>query len=156
MIAPRYQDTPSERIPVARNVDGSVQVKVVAGEALGVKGVIETRIPILYLHVTLAPGAEFVQTVPPSENAFAYIIEGEARFGDARASDNQVVLFDRSTDTIQARNQDARPVSFLLIAGEPIGEPVARRGPFVMNTQDELRQAIEDYHSGKMGVLAGE
>src|SRR5271157_46017 len=142
MIPPRYQDTPSARIPVARSADGSVQVKVIAGEALGVKGVIETRIPILYLHVTLAPGAEFTQPVPRSQNAFAYRIE-----------DNQVVIFDRSADTIQVRNEGAKPLSFLLIAGEPIGEPIARRGPFVMNTNEELRQAVEDYYSGKMGVL---
>jgi redox-sensitive bicupin YhaK (pirin superfamily) len=153
MIAPRYQDTPSDRIPVARNADGSVQVKVVAGEALGVKGVIETRIPILYLHATLAPGAGFTQEVPRTENALAYIIEGQAAFGAARASDNQVALFDRTSEAIEVRNVGSTPLSLLLIAGQPIGEPVARRGPFVMNTQEQIREAIEDYHSGKMGTL---
>src|SRR5215213_4325534 len=64
MIAPRYQDTISDRIPVARSGDGRVEVKVIAGESLGTKGVIDTRIPILYLHATLAPRAEFTQTVP--------------------------------------------------------------------------------------------
>jgi redox-sensitive bicupin YhaK (pirin superfamily) len=153
MIAPRYQDTPSARIPMARSADGSVQVKVVAGEALGTKGVIETRIPILYLHATLAPGAEFSQPVPRSENAFAFVIEGEAGFGDARASESQIAIFDRSADTIQVRNAGAEPLSVLLIAGQPIGEPIARRGPFVMNTREELQQAIEDYLEGRMGVL---
>jgi redox-sensitive bicupin YhaK (pirin superfamily) len=142
MIAPRYQDTPSARIPVARNADGSVQVKVIAGEALGVKGVIETRIPILYLHVILAPGGEFTQPVPRSQNALAYVIE-----------QNQVVIFDRSADTIHLRNDGKSPMNLLLIAGEPIGEPIARRGPFVMNTNEELRQAVQDYQSGKMGDL---
>jgi redox-sensitive bicupin YhaK (pirin superfamily) len=153
MIAPRYQDTPAESIPVARNADGSVQVKVIAGTALGVKGVIETCISILYLHATLAPGAEFTQLVPRSENALAYIIEGQAAFGEARASANQVALFDRSSDAVEIRNVGTEPLSLLLIAGEPIGEPVARRGPFVMNDQNEIAQAIEDYRSGKMGVL---
>ena len=153
MIAPRYQDTPSSRIPVARNADGSVQVKVIAGSAMGVPGVIETRIPILYLHATLAPGAQFTQPVPKSENAFAYVIEGQAAFGAARASDKQVALFDRSADAVEIRNVGSSPLSALLIAGEPIGEPVARRGPFVMSTPLEIQQAIEDYHSGKMGVL---
>ena len=153
MIAPRYQDTPSDRIPVAASADGSVRVKVVAGEALGVKGVIETRIPILYLHATLAPGAQFSQHVPKDENAFAFVIEGEAAVGEERATQNQVVLFDRSSSAIEIRNAGTAPLSLLLIAGQPIGEPVARRGPFVMNTREELQQAVEDYAEGRMGTL---
>lgn len=153
MIAPRYQDTPAARIPIARNPEGTLQVKVVAGEALGQRGVIETRIPILYLHATLAPGAEFTQPVPKAQNALAYVIEGQAAFGDARASDNQVAIFDRTADAITVRNTGAAPLSVLLIAGEPIGEPIARRGPFVMNTNEEIRQAIEDYQYGRMGTL---
>jgi quercetin 2,3-dioxygenase len=153
MIKPRYQDTPSDRIPVAASADGSVRVKVVAGEALGVKGVIETRIPILYLHATLAPGAEFNQPVPKDENALAFVIEGEAGIGEERAAQNQVVLFDRFSSAIQVRNVGTGHLSLLLIAGQPIGEPVARRGPFVMNTREELQQAVEDYVEGRMGTL---
>ena len=153
MIAPRYQDTPSSRIPVAHTADGAVQVRVIAGEALGVKGVIETRIPILYLHATLAPGAEFSQTVPRGENAFAFVIQGEAAFGDAQATENQLVIFDRAADSVLVRNTGDGPLSLLLIAGQPIGEPVARRGPFVMNTREELQQAVEDYLAGRMGTL---
>src|SRR3954464_10981936 len=84
MIAPRYQDTTSDRIPVARSADSRVQVRVIAGESLGTKGVIDTRIPILYLHVTLAPGAEFTQAIPRSENAFAFVIDGEGVFAGAK------------------------------------------------------------------------
>jgi redox-sensitive bicupin YhaK (pirin superfamily) len=153
MIAPRYQDTAAERIPVARSADGGATVKVIAGESLGVPGVIETRIPILYLHVTLAPGAGFTQQVPPSENALAFVIEGEGRFGDSPAATNQVVLFDRSAGAVHIANSGARPLSLLLLAGRPIGEPVARYGPFVMNTRAELQQAVEDFREGRMGVL---
>ena len=153
MIPPRYQDTPSARIPVARNSEGTVSAKVVAGEAMGVKGVIETRIPILYLHVTLDPGAEFEQPIPAGHNAFAYVVEGEASFGGKAAGASQVAIFGRGGETVSARNAGAQPVSFLLIAGEPIGEPVARYGPFVMNTREELMQAVEDFREGKMGVL---
>ena len=138
MIAPRYQDTTSDRIPVAQNVAGSVSIRVIAGEALDVKGVIDTRIPILYLHLTLAPGAEHVQEIPPTENAFAFVIEGEATFGDKRAAASQVALFDRSTNAVQIANKGSQPVSLLLIAGEPLGEPVVRYGPFVMNSKAEL------------------
>ena len=153
MIRPRYQDTTSERIPVVGGDAGEVSVKVIAGEALGTKGVIDTRIPILYLHVTLEPGAEFTQTVPRTENAFAFVIEGDGTFGDTKAGQYSVVLFDRAGDAVRIANTGTAPLSLLLIAGEPIGEPVARYGPFVMNTRAELQQAVEDYHQGRMGVL---
>ncbi len=154
MIAPRYQDTTSERIPVARDAEGKVAVKVIAGKALGVDGVIDTRIPILYLHLTLQPGAEFVQEVPRSENALAFVIEGEGSFGGKKAGQYQVVMFDRAGDAVRIANPGAKPLSALLIAGEPIGEPVARYGPFVMNSREELQQAVEDFRQGRMGVLA--
>ncbi len=153
MAAPRYQDTSSDRIPVTRNAGGTVTVKVIAGESLGTKGAIDTRIPILYLHVTLAPGAEFTQSIPRSENGFAYVIQGEATAGDAKAGANQVMIFDRSADEVRIVNSGATPASLLLIAGEPIGEPVARYGPFVMNSRAELQQAFEDFQAGRMGVL---
>jgi redox-sensitive bicupin YhaK (pirin superfamily) len=152
MIAPRYQDTKSERIPVVRS-SGGAQVKVIAGESLGTKGVIDTRIPILYLHVTLAPGAEFTQVVPQSENAFAFVIEGEGTFGGTKAAANQVALFDRGGDTVRVVNSGSAPLGFLLIAGEPVGEPVARYGPFVMNSREEILQAVDDFREGRMGVL---
>jgi redox-sensitive bicupin YhaK (pirin superfamily) len=153
MIPPRYQDTTSARIPVARNPDGTVTAKVVAGEALGVKGVIETRIPILYVHFTLQPGARHVQEIPQSQNAFAFVIEGQADFGGATAGQNQVAVFDRGGKLLEISNPGTSPLSLLLIAGEPIGEPVARYGPFVMNSRDELLQAAKDFQEGRMGVL---
>ncbi len=153
MIAPRYQDTASERIPVAESQDGKVRVKVIAGEALGTKGVIDTRIPILYLHATVAPGGEFTQAVPKTENAFAFVVEGEGNFAGKRLSQNQVALFDRAGENVSVRNDGSAPLSFLFIAGEPIGEPVARYGPFVMNSREELVQAVDDFHNGRMGEL---
>jgi redox-sensitive bicupin YhaK (pirin superfamily) len=129
-------------------------VKVIAGESLGTKGVIDTRIPILYLHATLAPGAAFTQTVPQTENAFAFVIGGKGDFAGKQAGQNQVVLFDRAGDTLRVANTGDDALSFLLIAGEPIGEPVARYGPFVMNSREELVQAADDFRAGRMGVLA--
>ncbi|HUI54700.1 MAG TPA: pirin family protein [Bryobacteraceae bacterium] len=153
MIAPRYQDTPSERIPVARNPEGTATVKVIAGEALGTKGIIETRIPILYLHVTLDPGASFTQQIPQTENAFAFIISGEAEINGTSAKESQVILFDRGGSAVRILNPGRNPLSLLLIAGEPIGESVERYGPFVMNSREELLQAVEDYREGRMGTL---
>lgn len=153
MLAPRYQDTTSDRIPLAKNAEGTVAAKVIAGESLGTKGVIDTRIPILYVHLTLQPGASYVQAIPKSENALAYVIAGQGELGGEAAKDNQVVIFDRSSDSVEITNTGSVPLSLLLIAGEPIGEPVARYGPFVMNSRDELKQAVEDFQAGRMGVL---
>jgi quercetin 2,3-dioxygenase len=155
MIAPRYQDVPSARIPVVTTPDGSVRVKVVAGEALGARAVIDTRTPIFYLHFTLQPGARFTQPVPNDHNVFAYVFEGEAAFGPEQrhvATDEMVVLR-RDGDAVSFAAAGDRPVELLLVGGVPLGEPIARYGPFVMNTNQEIAQAIEDFQSGRMGAI---
>jgi redox-sensitive bicupin YhaK (pirin superfamily) len=157
MMAPRYQEIPAERIPVARSADGRVVVRVVAGEALGARAVIDTRTPISYLHVTMQPGGRFSQPVPRGHNVFAYVFGGEGIFGtDARnVQDGQAVLFaaDGDSVTIAATGADGLPLDALLLAGQPLGEPVARYGPFVMNTEAEIAQAIDDYRNGRMGSI---
>ena len=155
MMKPHYQDLPANKIPVAQN-DG-VKVKVIAGESMGKQAVIETRTPIMYLHFTLQPGTKVTQTVPQNYNAFAYVVNGEGLFGNEQrpAHKEQVVLFERDGNeiTINTLNDTKSPLDVLLIAGVPLGEPVARYGPFVMNTEEEIRQAILDYNSGKMGKI---
>ena len=153
MTSPRYQDTPAASIPVVRNPEAKMTAKVVAGETLGTKGVIETLIPILYLHLTLEPGGWFEQAIPKTRNAFAYVVEGTGDFHGIEAREDQVVLFDRGGEGVRIANPGASRLSVLLLAGEPIGQPVARYGPFVMNSKEELVQAVDDYREGRMGVL---
>jgi redox-sensitive bicupin YhaK (pirin superfamily) len=157
MITPRYQEIPSARIPVARTKDGLVSVRVIAGEALGARAVIETVTPIMYLHFTLQPGGRVSQPVPRGYNAFAYVVDGEGLFGAEveRAGDGQMVMFAADGDYVMIVNSAnaGAPLDFLLIAGVPLNEPVARYGPFVMNTEGEIRQAIEDYRQGRMGAI---
>jgi redox-sensitive bicupin YhaK (pirin superfamily) len=157
MIKPRYQEIPSSRIPQARSADGLVSVSVIAGEAMGEKAVIETRTPIIYLHYKINPGGAISQRVPGSYNAFAYIVEGSGLFGaeSERAGDGQMVLFAQDGDEVRIENPaDAKAtLEVLLIAGAPLDEPVVRYGPFVMNTEGEIRQAIEDYQLGRMGMI---
>jgi len=156
-MSPRYQEIPATQIPTAQTADGSVQVKVIAGEALGVQAVIETRTPILYLHWTLQPGATIVQPVPSSYNAFAYLLDGAGLFGAEaeRADDGQMVLFAQTGETIMIANPAAAaaPLNVLLIAGVPLNEPIVRYGPFVMNTEAEIAQAFADYRHGRMGKI---
>ena len=157
MMRPRYQEIPSARIPTARTKDGLVSVRVIAGEALGAQAVIETVTPIVYLHFTLKPGGRVSQPLPREYNAFAYIVEGEGLFGaeSERAGDGQMVLFGQDGDDVRIGNlADARAtLEVLLIAGISLNEPVARYGPFVMNTEREIRLAIEDYRQGRMGAI---
>lgn len=157
MVKPRYQEIPGAQIPKATSADGLVSVGVIAGEAMGRKAVIETRTPIIYLHYQLKPGGTITQQVSGNYNAFAYIVEGEGLFGieRERASDGQMVLFTQDGDEVRIENAvDAKAtLNVLLIAGVPLNESVARYGPFVMNTQEEIYQAIEDYRQGRMGTI---
>lgn len=156
MIAPRYQEFPAAGIPVARSADGGISVRVIAGEALGQRAVIETRTPILYQHFTLQPGARLEQPVPAGFNVFAYVIDGIGRFGDGStfARPHQMVMFGHDGDSVVAATEGDTPLQFLLIGGTPLNEPVVRYGPFVMNTEDEIRQAVVDYQTGRMGEIA--
>ena len=157
LTSPRYQEIPAAGIPTVQTEDGLTRVKVIAGEALGARAVIETHTPIIYLHYTLRPGAHLVQPLPREYNAFAYVVEGEGLFGAAAeaAGDGQMVLFARDGDEVSMTVPEGAeaPLDVLLIAGVPLGEPVARYGPFVMNTEAEIYQAIEDYRSGRMGAI---
>lgn len=158
MMKPRYQEVPQTQIPKATSADGLVTVSVIAGEALDQKAVIETRTPIIYLHYRIKPGGVAVQPVPGAYNAFAYIVDGEGLFGAERerAVDGQMVLFARDGEEVTIENPaDAKStLDVLLIAGVPLNEPVARYGPFVMNTEAEIRQAFEDYRLGRMGAIS--
>ncbi|MBO9539589.1 pirin family protein [bacterium] len=156
MMPPRYQELPAERIPVASSEDGSVSVRVIAGEALGVSAVIETRTPIMYLHFTLQPGARHTQPVPPAYNAFAYVIGGEGHFGsdEATGKEGEALFFGAGDEvTLSVPEGASAPLSVLLLAGVPLKERIYRYGPFVMNTQEQLLQAFRDYEAGHFDVI---
>ena len=154
MIAPRYQEIPSTSIPTATSSDGKVRVKVIAGEALGVKAAIETRTPILYQHFTLEPGASIVQPVPRAYRVFAYALSGKGKYGEDQREigAQRMVIFNDDGDAVTLTADD-EPLDVLLIGGVPLNEPIVRHGPFVMNTEDEIRQAIVDYQAGRMGEI---
>ena len=157
MLFRSYQEIPSARIPTAQTEDGLVTVRVIAGESLGARAVIETVTPIMYLHFTLQPGGRVSQSVPEDYNSFAYVIDGEGAFGaeGERALDGQMVMFSSDGNEVVITNpvDASAPLELLLIAGAPLNEPVARYGPFVMNTEAEIYQAVEDYRSGRMGAI---
>ena len=149
MISPRYQDTPSERIPEVILEDGKSKVRVIAGVFKGVKAVIETNTPILYLHASLEPGVELKHPVSIDNNIMAYLISGKGEFGENEeeksAAEGQLVLFAHDGDSISLRSTDDSSMELLILGGTPINEPMVRYGPFVMNTKEEIFQAFRDF-----------
>jgi redox-sensitive bicupin YhaK (pirin superfamily) len=153
MMAPRYQEIPSSTLPEGRSADGRARVKVIAGEAFGVKAAIETRTPLVYLQYTLETGATVVQPMGRSFNSFAYLVGGKGRFGadGQEARRGQAVIFAKDGDEVTFTATE--PTELLLLGGVPLNEPVVRYGPFVMNTKSEIVKAFEDYQSGRMGAI---
>ncbi|KAK0608263.1 hypothetical protein LWI29_028054 [Acer saccharum] len=151
MIEPRYQELLSEDIKRAEN-DG-VEVRVIAGESMGVRSPVYTRTPAMYLDFSLKPRAQLEQNIPESWNAFVYIIEGEGVFGSVNSSSVSAhhVLVLSPGDGISVWNKSSKTLRFVLVAGQPLNEPVVQYGPFVMNSQAEIDQTIEDYHYSKNG-----
>jgi quercetin 2,3-dioxygenase len=149
MIPPRYQDIPAAKVPVVK-LENGITVKVLAGAFNGVKGPVENIIADPeYFDVTMPPDTEFIAPVPPDHTAFAYVYEGAASFGqDAEASlkKGTGALFSKGTH-IRATTGDTR-AGFILISGTPIGEPIAWRGPIVMNTDEELDLAFREFRNG--------
>ncbi len=156
MMAPRYQEVPAARIPRAAAPDGRAHVRVIAGEALGVRAVIDTRTPIVYQDWSLKPGGVVEQPLTEGYDAFAYVFEGTAEVGSDGQSlrDGQLGLLGPGHSVRLAVPADAPGgARLLLLAGQPLREPVARYGPFVMNKESEVLQALADFRSGRFAQI---
>ena len=147
MSAPGYQEFPADDI-AREDFEGGF-VRIVAGKtAQGTEGPVkQLDIDPIYMHINLQQGGSFSQPINNTANAFAYVIKGMVNIAGSKVSQGYLVVLDNGDGVeMQALADDSQ---VLLVAGEPIGEPVARGGPFVMNTQDELRQAFYDYQTGQ-------
>lgn len=155
LTAPRYQEIPAPQIPEARSEDGRARVKIIAGEVFGVQAVIDTHTPITYHDWTLDPGADVTVPLASDANACVYVFGGTAQVGvDAGAiDDGQLALLGSGEGVRLATSETGSGARLLLLAGRPLREPVARHGPFVMNTREELEQAFADYEAGRMGRI---
>jgi len=147
MTAPRYQDIPPGDIPEVDAGNG-VRVRVIAGRFRNVSGPVSAvATDPMYLDVTLPAGASLEVPLPADDSAFAYVFEGAAKIGGEQVARGELaVLGNGERVEFAAGAESARLV---LIAGRPLNEPVAKYGPFVMNTNDEIRQAVADYQSGR-------
>ena len=151
LVEPRYQEFAPDRIPVAKPSAG-VSVKVIAGDVDGVHGpIVQPATDPLYLDIGLDAGRDWQTTLPEGHNAFAYVFEGVATIGegeDARALETHELAVLGGGDLFKVRAGDAG-ARLILVAGRPLGEPVARYGPFVMNTKEQIMQAFVDFQEGR-------
>lgn len=147
MRAPRYQNIEPEDIPEVHRPDGTA-IRVIAGTVDGVMGAVtEIAVAPVYLDVALPAGLAFRHALPPEHTALVQVFAGTARIGERPIARGDLALLgDGDVAAVTAGPEGAR---FLLIAGQRLNEPVARYGPFVMNTKEEIMQAIADFQSGR-------
>jgi redox-sensitive bicupin YhaK (pirin superfamily) len=152
MTQPRYQEIAAAQIPAVER-EGGVKILVIAGAVDGAKGpVTEIAANPTYMDVTIRPGGSFTQPVARGHAAFAYVFEGQGSFGVTASSTGETIPHPKLVvfgdgDHVEVR-ADGQSVRFLLVSGKPLNEPIARYGPFVMNTVQEIQQALQDLRDG--------
>ncbi|MEO8849651.1 MAG: pirin family protein [Casimicrobiaceae bacterium] len=154
MRAPWYRDIQSAEIPEFVTAEG-VRVRAIAGRSHGVDGAMQREVTEpLYLDLELPAGASFSQALPASHNAFVYVFRGSVRIGETAVPLQRMAILanSESSDGVTLAATEASRV--LLIAGKPLNESIAQYGPFVMNTESEIQQAVHDYQSGKFAATA--
>ena len=149
MQAPWYRDVAAGGLP--RFSAGGATAIVIAGESHGVAGAVtrEATAP-LYLDLHLEPGARFAQALPPGHNAFVYVYRGEVTIGGRAVPEKRMAILANDPAADGVVLESAAGAKALLVAGRPLGEPIAQYGPFVMNTEQEIYQALSDYRDGRL------
>jgi len=149
MIAPWYRDFPSEAIPEYLTPQG-VTVRVIAGSSNGVVGAVAREItePI-YLDIHVPAGAEFSTALPASHNAFIYVYRGSVTVGDVTVESRRMGILSNEAEADGVKISATEDARLILVAGKPLNEPIVQYGPFVMNTQQEIHQALHDFNSGR-------
>jgi hypothetical protein len=152
MRAPWYRDIQSNEIPELTTADG-VKVRVIAGRSHGVAGAMQREVTEpLYLDLDLPAGAEFAQALPPSHNAFVYVYRGALEIADTQVPLQRMAILKNDADSDGVVVKATVATRALLIAGKPLGEAIAQYGPFVMNTNEEIFQAVQDYQAGRFAT----
>lgn len=153
MSQPRYQEYSGAQLPLVES-DGR-WVRIIAGEFEGRRSPIETTVPTTMLHVKLQPGASAEFSIAPGSNAIVHAMGGSAQVEGRNVRAHEAALLENAPTALHVQ-AGGEGFEALLLAGVPLGEPVARYGPFVMNDVDELQKAFDDYQSGRFGAIARE
>jgi redox-sensitive bicupin YhaK (pirin superfamily) len=152
--APWYRDIQSAEIPEFVTA-GGVKVRAIAGRSHGVDGAMQRDVTEpLYLDLAIPAGATFTQALPPAHNAFVYVYRGGLKIGDTQVPVQRMAILKNAAGTDGVVLTAPAATRALLIAGKPLGEPIAQYGPFVMNTNDEIFAAVQDYQAGKFAATA--
>lgn len=155
MKAPWYRDFQNDQLPKLQTPEG-VEVTVIAGESHGVQGAVTREItqPI-YLDVHMHQGSRFEQTLPADHNAFVYVYRGEVRIGSQVIPEQRMAILENTLQADGVVIESSAAAQFILVSGKPLNEPIAQYGPFVMNSQQEIYQALADFRDGRLGEAAG-
>ena len=151
MTQPRYQEYNASQLPFVQT-DGA-HVRIIAGEYGGRRSPIETTAPATMLHLKLDPGASTAVAIAPGSNSIVHAIAGSAQIEGKRVDEHEAAIFEPSPEAIALKAGESG-FEAMVLAAVPLREPVARYGPFVMNTVDELQQAFDDYQAGRFGEIA--
>lgn len=150
MIAPWYRDISSAEIPELTDAQG-VTVRIIAGYRHGLPGaVVREYTHPLYLDIEIPAGKNFAQILPAEHNAFVYVFRGEVMIGQTAVPENKMAILDNAADADGVFLTATKPARALLISGRPLNEPIVQHGPFVMNTQQEIFDAIKDFQDGRL------
>ena len=149
MTDPWYRDIPAEEVP-RFTLEGGVTVQVIAGSTHGVDGAVQREATQpLYLDLAIPAGVTVEQPIPAGHNAFVYVFRGEAVIEGKAVASGRMAILDNAPGADGVRIKATEPTRLLVLAGRPLNEPIAQYGPFVMNTQEELYQAVEDFRNGR-------
>jgi len=142
-----YQELLSSEIPEA--TQNGTTVRIIAGTSCGREAKVRTRTPAYFLDIKMEPERSFEQELPETFKGFAYVLKGNGLFGakETKGQEAECLLLSEGGSLTVKTGEDG--LHFVLIAGQPLGEPVARQGPFVMNTQEELMRCFVDYQRGE-------
>lgn len=152
MNAPWYRDIQADDIPEVRTDEG-VTARVIAGESHGVTGAVQRDVTQpLYLDLHFDAGSHFAQVLPALHNAFVYVYRGEIRVGNTPVTAQRMAILRNDEDSDGVVLHAHAPAKALLIAGQPLNEPIAQYGPFVMNSQEEILQAVQDFQAGRFAA----
>ena len=143
MIKPRYQEIPANQSPTTEK--NGVWVRVIAGDCLGLKSSIDTMVPIEFIHVKMKEKSNLEKEIDQSLNTMIYVFGGEIVVHNKVVKDGELALLSYGEKLLISSNEKSE---FLILAGPELNEPIARHGPFVMNTREEIEQAFIDYQNG--------
>lgn len=152
MSAPWYRDIQSTEVPEVRTPDG-VTARVIAGASHGVAGAVQRELTEpLYLDLHFEAGSRFAQALPAAHNAFVYVYRGELAIGQTQVPEQRMAIFANESGSDGVELSSVGETRALLIAGRPLNEPIAQHGPFVMNSNEEIFQAVQDYQAGRFAA----